>query len=70
MILDIPTHIEQGIIQVAKNQGITVNELIIQWLNQAQKQSQTKELDFVGMWANHENSVEEQIQQLRQGRKF
>ena len=52
MILDIPTHIEQGIIQVAQNQN------------------ETEELNFVGMWANHENSVEEQIQQLRQQRTF
>lgn len=29
-----------------------------------------EELDFVGMWTNQENSVEEQIQQLRQQRTF
>lgn len=46
MILDIPNHIEQNIVQMAKNQGITVSELIIQWLNQAQNQP-TLLTDFV-----------------------
>lgn len=72
MILDIPPHMEQSIVQISKNQGISANELIMQWLHQAvqQAQNQSEELDFVGMWADQETSVDEQMTHLRKGRTF